>query len=79
MAIYYSDKLDSYRAVLDDGLCIENDNEVWFRMRFIGGKYRVIFENIYTDTQETEKYRIDEEDWGTFKKKFRDYYSKEIK
>ena len=38
MTVYYSDKLDNYRAVLDDGLCIENDNEVWFRMRFIGGK-----------------------------------------
>ena len=72
MTVYYSDKLDNYRAVLDDGLCIENDNEVWFRMRFIGGKYRVIFENINTDTIGTETYRIDEEDRGPCKKKCSD-------
>lgn len=67
-------KLDDYKATLDDGLIIEDDGEIYIRMRFINGKYRVIFEDFYPVVSGTGLCRIEESDWEIFKKKVTDYF-----
>lgn len=68
------ENLDNYKVALDDGMKII-DEEFYLVMKFGGGKYRVLFDNVFAEPFKNVSYSIEEKDWETFKRKIIKYFS----
>ncbi|MGL6063877.1 MAG: hypothetical protein ACRC0S_02195 [Fusobacteriaceae bacterium] len=71
-------KLDLYKVVLDDGLCISYDLSKYELLAFYkeSDKYKLVcFTKVYLFDSE-EAIVTEEKDWKTFKQKVVDFFSK---